>query len=311
MFRNLLVAALATLLQIAPVSAHHAFAVDYSEDLTGSIEGTVVEVLYQNPHARYYVEVENDDGTSEMWDVQTMNVMALRRLGWVEDTVRIGDEVSIYGNLGRDNTKRMNILTLEEQDGTVWRPMGRTAFNERVTGLETVPSGRYEQDPNHAYVSFSYSHFGLSNPTLRFNQLDATVILDSAEIRNSRVDVAIDASSIDSAIPQLDQELIGEMFFDVANHPTITFTSTDIELTTPDSGRIAGDLLIKGVSQPVTLDIQINDAGENPMSLDATLGISATGQLSRTAFGLGAMAPMIGDEVRFEVQLEMIRQDEQ
>ena len=289
MFGKLVIASLPLVIQCATASAHHAFAVDYSEDLTGSIEGRVVEVLYQNPHARLYVEVTNDDGTAELWDVQTMNVMALRRLGWVSDTIQIGQEVSVYGNLGRDNTKRINILTLEEADGTVWRPMGRTAFNERVTGLQSIPSGRYEPDPNHAYLSFSYSHLGLSNPRLRFNQLDAILILDSANISNSRVDVVIDAASIDSTIPQLDQELTGEMFFDTANHPTISFAGTSIELVSPNAGRITGNLTVKGITQAITLDVQINDAGDNPMSRDATLGITATGQLSRSDFGLGAM----------------------
>ena len=291
-------------------ASHHAFAVDYTPDLTGTIEGEVVEVFYQNPHARYYVEVTTEDGTRETWDAQTMNLMALGRLGWLQDTVQVGDSVEIYGNLGRNNTRRINILTLKEADGLVWRPMGRGNFGEQATGLTSIPSGTYELDKNHAYLSFSYSHLGLSNPQLRYTDFDATLNLDVLAMHNSSVDVTIDSTSLDTMVPQLDEELRGESFFDVANYPEITFTSTAYEPLRPDAGRLTGDLTVKGVTRPVTLDVQINEAADNPMSRDPTIGISVTGTLSRSGFGLPGMVPMIGDEVALEIQLELIRTDD-
>lgn len=103
--------------------AHHAFAVDFDANTHGAIDGKVVEVFYKNPHARYYLEVTRDDGETETWDVQTMNLSILSRLGWKKDTIIVGDNVTITGNLGRNGTKRINILTLVEEDGTVWNPM--------------------------------------------------------------------------------------------------------------------------------------------------------------------------------------------
>ena len=308
--KRCLSAALIVLLHSTTAESHHAFAVDYTPDLTGTIEGEVVEVFYQNPHARYYVEVTTEDGSTEVWDAQTMNLMALSRLGWLEDTVQIGDRVEIYGNLGRNDTRRVNILTLEEADGTVWRPMGRGNFEDQPTGLTSIASGTYEPDRNHAYLSFSYSHLGLSNPQLRFNDFDASLELDVAAMQNSSVAVRIDAGSLDTAVPQLDEDLSGEAFFDVANYPEITFTSTAYEPLSPDAGRLVGDLTVKGVTGPVTLDVQINEAADNPMSRDPTIGISATGTLSRSDFGLGAMVPMIGDEVSLEIQMELIKADD-
>ena len=310
MLKRCTAAALILLLHSNTGMSHHAFAADYTPDLTGTIEGEVVEVFYQNPHARYYVEVTTEDGSTEIWDVQTMNLMALGRLGWLRDTVQVGDRVEVYGNLGRNNTKRLNILTLEEEDGTVWRPMGGGNFSERATGLTSIPSGLYEPDRNHAYLSFSYSHLGLSNPQLRFADFDVVLDLDVSAMHNSGVQVTIDAGSLDSGVPQLDEDLSGEAFFDVANYPTITFTSTAYEPLTTDAGRLIGDLTVKGATGPVTLDVQINEAADNPMSRDPTIGISATGTLSRSDFGLAAMVPMIGDEISLEIQVELIRTDD-
>jgi polyisoprenoid-binding protein YceI len=303
-------AALVSVLQSSVASAHHAFAADYSADLTGTIEGEVVEVFYQNPHAHYYVEVTAEDGSKQVWDAQTMNLMALSRLGWLKDTVQVGDKLQINGNLGRNETKRINILTLEQEDGTVWRPMGRGNSGDQPGGLTAIPPGTYAPDPNHAYLSFSYSHLGLSHPQLRFASLDAMLDLDTSDMRNSRVDVSIDAASLDTAVPQLDEDLRGEAFFDIANYPEITFTSTAYEPLRPDAGKLTGNLTVKGVTRPVTLNVQINEAADNPMSRDPTIGISATGTLSRSDFGLAAMVPMIGDEVSVEIQMELVKTDE-
>jgi hypothetical protein len=68
---------------VLPASAHHAFSADYE---TGS-EGTIVEVIYRNPHARYYLEVTNSSGTTETRDLQTMNRIALGRSGWKRVTL--------------------------------------------------------------------------------------------------------------------------------------------------------------------------------------------------------------------------------
>ncbi len=129
-------------------------------------------------------------------------------------------------------------------------------------------------------------------------------------MENSVVDVRIDAASLDTAVPQLDEELRGDAFFDVASYPEITFESTAYEPLRPDAGRLTGELTIKDITQPVTLDVQINEAADNPMSRDPTLGISASGTLSRTEFELGAMVPMIGDAVTVDIQMELIRVDE-
>lgn len=102
--------------------AHHSFAAEFDYDATGTIEGEVVEVLFVNPHARYFVAVKDADGNEVVWDAQTRSLSALTRVGWDRDTIRVGDSVRLQGNLGRDHTRKLWIREVVKADGTVVRP---------------------------------------------------------------------------------------------------------------------------------------------------------------------------------------------
>jgi hypothetical protein len=116
----LALAALGTL----PVEAHHSFAAEFSYDESGTITGEVVEVLFVNPHARYFVAIEGDGGAEILWDAQTRSPNALLGTGWNKDTIRVGDRVTIEGNLGRDGARKIWIRELRKGAGEVLRPTG-------------------------------------------------------------------------------------------------------------------------------------------------------------------------------------------
>jgi hypothetical protein len=136
-----------TLLLIAvsssPASAHHAFSADYEAGNEGTIEGVVLEVIYRNPHARYYLEVTNSDGTNETWDLQTMNLMALGRSGWKKDTLKVGDKVKVYGTLGRDNSKKMYMEVVTFADGRMISPTRGALESIPDTGADGEQPPRY------------------------------------------------------------------------------------------------------------------------------------------------------------------------
>jgi polyisoprenoid-binding protein YceI len=168
----------------------------------------------------------------------------------------------------------------------------------------SVSPGTYVRDDRHSYLSFSYSHLGLSNPQLFFNEFDATLELDGSNMSNSSVSITIDAASIDSSVPALDDDLKSSEFFDVANHPEISFQSTTYEVSSEDTGRLSGDLTIRGVTKPVTLDVKINSAAMNRMTRKEMIGVSATGTINRSDYGLNGLLPMVGDEVSLDIQVE-------
>jgi hypothetical protein len=103
--------------------AHHSFAAEFDYDLTGTIEGEVIEVLFVNPHARYFIAVIDDSGNEQIWDTQTMSTSALTRFGWTRDTIQVGDRISLEGNLGRDDTRKLWIREVRTKSGRVIRPV--------------------------------------------------------------------------------------------------------------------------------------------------------------------------------------------
>jgi hypothetical protein len=103
----------------AAAEAHHSFAAEFLGDQTLTIEGKVSEVWFKNPHVRYYVEIETDDGGTETWDVRTSSPTILVRRGWSRDTIAAGDKVTIEGFLGRDGRKLLSLIQIELPDGTV------------------------------------------------------------------------------------------------------------------------------------------------------------------------------------------------
>jgi len=99
--------------------AHHSFAAEFVKE-EASIEGVVKEVWFKNPHVRYYIEVTNDDGSTDVWDTRGSSPTALRRSGdWRVNTIKVGDHVIIDGYLGRDGRKLLSIRRVTLDDGTV------------------------------------------------------------------------------------------------------------------------------------------------------------------------------------------------
>jgi len=177
-------------------------------------------------------------------------------------------------------------------------------------GLADMPSGAYALDKGHGYITFTYNHLGFSTPHVGFRNFDVMLELDSANIENSKVDVVIDASSIDTRVDELDSHLNGKDFFDTENYPEIKFMGTQIKSTGDTTFDIVGDLTIKGMTNPVTLNATIQKADMHPMRKVPSVGVTAEGTLSRSAFGLSRGVPNIGDEVTLHISVEMPQQTE-
>ena len=179
-----------------------------------------------------------------------------------------------------------------------------------MAGLSDVPSGNYGLDKSHGYISYTYSHMGYSTPHVGFNSFDVELTLDSENPANSTVNVTIDATSIDSRVENFNGHLNGPNFFDTANHPTITFRSTSVEALGEDKFNVTGDLTIKGVSKPVTLDTTINKAADHPMKKIPIVGVSATATVSRSDWGLTRAVPNVGDEITIYISVELPKSED-
>ena len=111
-------------LTLSRAGAHHSFAAEFLYDKSGTITGEVVEVLFVNPHARYFVALKDENGNEILWDAQTRSPNALFGIGWNKDTIRVGEQITIEGNLGRDNARKIWIREVRKASGETVRPTG-------------------------------------------------------------------------------------------------------------------------------------------------------------------------------------------
>lgn len=176
--------------------------------------------------------------------------------------------------------------------------------DDAVQGGFNAPTGQYVADQTHRYITFSYSHLGFSNPYVRWRDWDATLDWNAEDPEKSSVSVTIDAASVDTGVDVFDGHMKGDTFFDVANHPEITFVSTEIKRTDDFTGTITGDLTIKGNTLPVTLETTFNKGDFVQRSNLHKLGFSAKTTVKRSDFGVDAFAPAVSDEVEIVIEVE-------
>ncbi len=179
-----------------------------------------------------------------------------------------------------------------------------------------APAGEYALDKAHASLIFRVSHMGFSHYTARFTRFDARLHFDPAQPALSSVSASIDPLSLETDYPDkatldFNAELLGDKWLDSKQFPQLTYRSTSVKLTGPNSARIHGELTLHGVSRPVDLDTTFNGGyAGHPMDPNPRIGFSAKGVLKRSEFGVsyGIPAPGstmgVGDEVEVIIEAE-------
>jgi polyisoprenoid-binding protein YceI len=183
----------------------------------------------------------------------------------------------------------------------------------------TAPTGQYHTDPQHSSLNFRVNHMGFSHYTARFLKFDATLDFDPKTISAMKLNVTIDPRSLQTNYPDpkfdFDGQISGPEFLDAGKYPTMTYVSTSVTPTGPDTADVVGDLTLHGVTKPVTLHVKYN-GGYDRMALDpggSRIGFSANGVLKRSDFGISYGVPAPGtnmgvfDEVEVIVETEMQR----
>jgi len=143
----------------------------------------------------------------------------------------------------------------------------------------------WEIDQSHSLIEFSVKHMMVTTVKGRFTKFAGKIDLDEANPAASVVDVTIDTNSVATGDEKRDGHLRSPDFFDVEQYPTITYKSTRVELTGHDSARVTGDLTIKGVSHPVTLEVTREGETKN-MRGERLMGFSVRTSFSRKDWGL-------------------------
>lgn len=173
-----------------------------------------------------------------------------------------------------------------------------------------VPSGQYTLDPHHSTVTVRALHFGLSNYTLRFNNVTGTLNFNAEDPAQSSVEATVATTSLDTPYAgdrDFDAELQNSSWLDSTGFPTATFRSTSVETTGGNTGRVTGDITIKGVTHPVTFDVTFNGSHrQHPMGPQISLlGFSGRATINRSQFGVNELmaSPGAGDGVADAVEI--------
>ena len=114
---SFLIAALALGALAGPAFAHHAFAGEYDKDHPLSLTGTVTKIEWMNPHARFYIDVKDEKGNVTNWNIELGPPLILRRAGWRQDSLKIGDQVTVQGYRAKDGSKMANGSKVTLADG--------------------------------------------------------------------------------------------------------------------------------------------------------------------------------------------------
>ena len=168
----------------------------------------------------------------------------------------------------------------------------------------------WQIDPMHTQVEFSAKHFGMMTVRGHFRDVTVSGQIDPANPAAATIDVTIDVASLSTNNPQRDNDLRSSYFLELDKYPTITFKSTRVEPAGQDRYTLTGDLTIKGITKPVTLDVQ--RYGEiNDERMGHRVAFSAEGQINRKDFGmefdmLADNRLVVGHEIKIFIELEVV-----
>ena len=178
-----------------------------------------------------------------------------------------------------------------------------------ASAAPAVPSGpqTYVLDRAHTYIGFQVRHI-VSHVPGKFDQFSGSVTFDPKNLGTMALSADIDANSIDTANDKRDTHLRSSDFFDVANNPKITFKSTSVKPVDATHADVTGDLMMRGVTKPVTLHVELLGVMNGKQGSRA--GFEAHGTVNRQDFGINWNRALdngsflLSDDVDLVIQVE-------
>jgi polyisoprenoid-binding protein YceI len=173
-----------------------------------------------------------------------------------------------------------------------------------TTEIPGYTAGTWTIDGVHSDATFTVRHLGVSKVRGRFGRLEGRIVTGGS-IFDSSVTATIDAASVDTNNADRDVHIRKADFLDVEQFPTLTFTSTGVRAD-GDDFLIDGDLTLRGVTKPVTLNAELGGFGPGMTEGATVLGVSAVTEINRTDFGVGSGVPgaVVSEKIKIELNIE-------
>lgn len=178
----------------------------------------------------------------------------------------------------------------------------------------TTLTGTYAIDPTHSRIGFVARHAMVTKVRGSFNEFEGSGYFDADTPASSNLQLTIQAASIDTRNADRDGHLKSNDFFDMETYPTITFVSTAVEAVNDTNYRVTGDLTIKDITKPVTIDFEYTGTAVDPYN-NTRIGLEGTTTINRKDWGvswnaaLEAGGVLVGEKVVLEFEVSAIRTD--
>jgi polyisoprenoid-binding protein YceI len=181
-----------------------------------------------------------------------------------------------------------------------------------VTTIPTSLTGSYTIDPAHSRIGFVARHAMVTKVRGTFNQFEGSGHFDAEDPSKSRLELTIEAASIDTRNADRDAHLRSNDFFDMERYPTISFVSTAVEPVDDEHYRVTGDLTIKDVTKSVSIDLEYTGAAVDPFG-NQRIGLEGSTTVNRKDWGvnwnaaLEAGGVLVSEKVTLEFEVSAIR----
>lgn len=184
---------------------------------------------------------------------------------------------------------------------TYQAPLATKQGQPGATDATRLPAGTYKIDPDHTLVAWTVNHMGFSLLEGMFGASGGQIVIDPDNPAQSRVDVVFAIEDLSVTTAAFAQHLRSSDLFDAEHFPVARFVSTSVTPTGGDRATIIGELTIKDITRPVSLDAVFVGVGQNPMNEKLNFGFAATATLLRSEFNLGFLAPIVSDKVKLRI----------
>ena len=167
---------------------------------------------------------------------------------------------------------------------------------------------KWNADPMHSKLSFSITHMGISDVDGLFNRFTVSATANKADFSDAVFELSVEVPSINTQVEMRDNHLKSADFFEVETYPSMTFKSTAITKISKDKYKLTGNLTLRGITKPVTMDLWYRGTNVDAKTNKSTSGFQLTGIIKRSDFNVGAKfpAPILSDEVKIKADGEFI-----
>ncbi len=168
-------------------------------------------------------------------------------------------------------------------------------------------------DPSHSEIAFKVKHLMISNVKGQFSEFSGQILTDNDDFSTSDISFSINPASISTGVADRDGHLKSADFFDVDNFKEITFLSGKLTKAANDEFQLSGNLVIKGVSQPINLDVEFGGLMVDPWG-NVKAGFTIDGKINRKDFGLTwnaaleAGGVLVGEEIKLSLEVQLLKQ---